>query len=428
MKSILRVALWLVPVVLAIIGPSTLACSNPPPETVDHTWQPLAQIQVLPDINSLSAAQTVVANWNQATFYYCYAPVFTFSPGTGEQLTVDWVTMPPNPNGTIPRGKTFITISLTTGRIASATTWLSNAILQTFPNTLVDVLAHEVGHTMGLDDCDYSPACPLYSTVMENLAPVPIWATEGQPGPTPCDLSVMIGVATGYACLPNPPSGCNVTETCQEGYAWNDVDCACEPGASPILIDVSGKGFELTNAASGVKFDISARGIPMQMAWTAPGAQNAFLCLPDSNGACDDGKDLFGNFTPQPASSTPNGFAALAVYDANHDGVIDARDAIFSKLRLWIDANHDGISQPNELFTLPGLGITSISLNYKWDRRTDQYGNVFRYRAQVGSTDGAGRMAYDVFLVSQPSGTGTAAAMKACPPRPTVMKEKTLLR
>lgn len=110
--------------------------------------------------------------------------------------------------------------------------------------------------------------------------------------------------------------------------------------------------------------------------------------------------------------------------------MIDAHDAIFSSLRLWIDANHDGISQPNELFTLPALGITSISLNYKWDQRTDQYGNVFRYRAKVGSTNGVGRMAYDVFFVTQPA-SGTAAMKKVCPSRPPVLtltEEKTRLR
>ena len=169
-------------------------------------------------------------------------------------------------------------------------------------------------------------------------------------------------------------------------------DCACcQPACSlqsPIILDVTGGGFLLTDTAQGVLFDISGAGKAVQIAWTAPGAQDAFLCLPDANGSCDDGKDLFGNFTPQPPSKTPNGFAALAVYDqpangGNGDGVIDSRDAIFNRLRLWIDANHDGISQPSEVFTLPSLGVYSISLDYKWDGRTDSYGNIFRYHAQV---------------------------------------------
>jgi hypothetical protein len=192
---------------------------------------------------------------------------------------------------------------------------------------------------------------------------------------------------------------------------------------SPILIDISGNGFRLTDVASGVKFDIRGTGVASQMSWTAPGADNAFLCLPDPNGACDDGKDLFGNNTPQPPSETPNGFAALAVYDTNHDGVIDARDAIYSSLRLWIDANHDGISQSNELYTLPALGVHSISLAYKLDQRTDQYGNVFRYRAQVnqGGPPGTGRMAYDVFFSIQSGGSTTTA--QTCPPAPRLLPE-----
>jgi len=148
-------------------------------------------------------------------------------------------------------------------------------------------------------------------------------------------------------------------------------------------------------------------GHPIQMAWTAPGTNNAFLALPGADGLVHSGKQLFGNLTSQPVSKNPNGFAALAVYDdpkngGNGDGIIDARDGIFASLRLWIDANHDGISQPEELHTLPSLGVTSISLNYKLDQRTDQYGNVFRYRAQVnpGDTTNTGRMAYDVFFVT----------------------------
>jgi hypothetical protein len=172
-------------------------------------------------------------------------------------------------------------------------------------------------------------------------------------------------------------------------------------------VDVTGKGFFLTDAHDGVLFDLSGTGHPVQMGWTAGGADNAFLALPGPDGLVHNGQQLFGNFTPQPPSDTPNGFAALAVYDqpsngGNGDGIIDARDAIFSSLRLWIDANHDGISQPEELHALPSLGINSISLSYKASEKTDQYGNVFRYRAQLNpdKPTEAGKIVYDVIFVT----------------------------
>ena len=224
-------------------------------------------------------------------------------------------------------------------------------------------------------------------------------------------------VAEGGSCSINAQCCGTPGDICKNGKctAACQTDCPYPPrgcvvcGQSPILLDLNGNGFHLTNAANGVKFDISGTNNPIQMGWTASGADNAFLCLPDSNGKCDDGKDLFGNVTPQPVSDTPNGFAALAVLDdpkngGNGDGIIDSRDAIFASLRLWIDANHDGISQPEELHTLPSLGVNSISLNYKWDQRTDQYGNVFRYRSKVNPNDPdpshVGKTAYDVFFVT----------------------------
>ena len=234
-------------------------------------------------------------------------------------------------------------------------------------------------------------------------------------------------IVEGFACDPNEPccpgtscqgGTCTCTPSgnppyCGTGEAdqWDTSTCSwtCVPtGNSPILIDVFGNGFQLTSAANGVHFDISGTGTSTQIGWTAPGSGDAFLCLPDGDGGCDDGKDLFGNFTPQPPSDHPNGFAALAVYDdpknrGNGDGVIDSRDAIFASLRLWIDANHDGISQSEELHTLPSLGVISISLAYSLSERTDRYGNRFRYRAEVNAADPnasrVDRTAYDVFFV-----------------------------
>ena len=189
---------------------------------------------------------------------------------------------------------------------------------------------------------------------------------------------------------------------------------------SPIIIDTEGEGFHLTSAANGVLFDIRGDGHPVQISWTATGSHNAFLALDrNGDGHITSGKELFGNFTLQPASASPNGFLALAEFDkpengGNGDGVIDDQDRIFPQLVLWIDENHDGVSQPGEIHTLPELGIHSLSLNYFESRRNDEFGNQFRYKARVNPerdhrdnrdetpSGEPGRWAYDVFLITVP--------------------------
>ena len=107
--------------------------------------------------------------------------------------------------------------------------------------------------------------------------------------------------------------------------------------------------------------------------------------------------------------ASKNGFLALAVYDwtsngGNADGVIDARDTIFTRLRLWQDVNHNGVSEPGELHPLPAKDVVRLHLSYKESKRVDAHGNQFKYRAKIDDAKGAraGRWAWDVFLVTAP--------------------------
>jgi hypothetical protein len=217
------------------------------------------------------------------------------------------------------------------------------------------------------------PTVNVYSNRNDSRIDCVAKSSTAAPSPTP--------IPPSPTPTPTPPSSCLTSQSCPvggkpvppcsppTGGSGGDDPDLLNGGSnpcSPIIVDLTGEGFNLTDAAHGVLFDIANTGIPMQIAWTA-NSNNAFLVLDrDGSGTITSGAELFGNFTPQPSSPSPNGFLALAVYDdpmngGNGDGIIDARDEIFSKLRLWVDVNHDGVCQPGELHLLPDLGVYALN-------------------------------------------------------------------
>ena len=243
-------------------------------------------------------------------------------------------------------------------------------------------------------------------------------AQQGPTGP----VGELDGLRVGTVTL-IPTGFCQFVDDCSvygdgdRPWIWKGYpDCQCVPpigppiydADSPIIIDIDGNGFSLTDAANGVTFDLDADGPAERIAWTAPGSDDAFLSLDlNQNGTIDSGAELFGNHTPQPASASPNGFIALAEFDkqengGNGDGIIDAEDAVFAKLFLWQDTNHNGSSDAGEYRTLAQSGVTSISLDFQRSNRRDQYGNLFRYRSKIQIAKkraAVDRWAYDVFFL-----------------------------
>lgn len=290
---------------------------------------------------------------------------------------------------------------------------------------LQQTLAHEIGHTLGLDEC---PSCTGTTSIMAEGVCAQVDSNgqctqsdfnntaNGSTGPSTCDNS-QIQQAGQYnpatMSQPEDPSegGRCIRHSCPSDEWFNLEMCECQTRYSPIVIDILGDGFDLTDASRGVAFDLDGDAAVEQVAWTRIGSDDAWLVLDrDANGIIDNGTELFGNFTPQPAPPTGigrNGFNALAEYDkpvngGNDNGVLDGLDSVFTSLRLWQDINHNGISEPSELHGLPEFAVESISLKYMESKRIDRYGNQFRYRAKVDDAKHSkvGRWAWDVFLVT----------------------------
>jgi hypothetical protein len=108
---------------------------------------------------------------------------------------------------------------------------------------------------------------------------------------------------------------------------------------------------------------------------------------------------LFGQATPLVGleGTAADGFQALAQYDCNADGVIDAQDPVFARLRLWSDANRDGQTDAEELLTLAQAGVLSLQLD-PHAGGVDANGNVHQLVSSWTDTQGKVHQMADVWL------------------------------
>lgn len=252
----------------------------------------------------------------------------------------------------------------------------------------------------------------LYATARKQL-PVPsygTWQTNGHHFASTYVpfLILHTGETVSYADVV-PTRTRTREQMCYDmGGSWNGSSCVMQN--CPIVMDTQGDGYQLTSVGDGVLFDLDGDGTPERVAWTLTGSDDAFLAIDrNGNGRIDDGTELFGNHTPVSGSDSgvtaANGFEALKFFASLARDIssvleqrIDGRDPVFSRLLLWRDANHNGISEPEELTPVLDNGIVAIATDYTTVGRRDRFGNEFRQMGRIMWADGAVTKVYDVWL------------------------------
>jgi VCBS repeat-containing protein len=185
--------------------------------------------------------------------------------------------------------------------------------------------------------------------------------------------------------------------------------------SSPLVIDLNGDGVRTTAMANAhSRFDLLNNGSAIRSGWIS--AQDAFLAVDSNgNGRIDDRSELFGG-------NIGEGYAKLASFDSNRDGVVDAKDARFSELKVWQDVNGDGLTDAGELRSLAEQGIASLDTRYTVKPEA-QGGNWLLERGMVRFSDGHTATMADAYFEidpNTPKQNSTSINLRSEPEQPQV--------
>lgn len=162
----------------------------------------------------------------------------------------------------------------------------------------------------------------------------------------------------------------------------------------PLALDLNGDGKIGISPAlnGGAYFDHNGDGVSQRSSWISK--EDGILTYDrNGNGKIDDGSELFGNFTQIKDKDgnqrlAKDGYEALKEFDSNNDGLIDNKDDKFKDLKIWQDANSNGISDEGELKSLDELGIASLSLNHNEVNEDLGGGNTLSLKGSYIKKDG----------------------------------------
>ncbi|MBO6946324.1 Ig-like domain-containing protein, partial [Altererythrobacter sp.] len=164
----------------------------------------------------------------------------------------------------------------------------------------------------------------------------------------------------GTSTITDDPVSFSVPIAIQDGdgdlVASGDLDITLNPVEPMVVLDLNGDtNVEFLGTDEGITFDLNGDGVAESVAWAGPNEGFLWVDFGNDGLITNSGEIVFDN-------GSNDAFAALAVLDTNNNGNLDPGDGIWTQLKVWQDANSNGVLDVGEAFTMSDLGITSIDI------------------------------------------------------------------
>ncbi len=184
----------------------------------------------------------------------------------------------------------------------------------------------------------------------------------------------------------------NVAYTDYTTLTSGENDMTWDAAITPIVIDLNGNGIQtVARANSTGTFDLLGSGKAIDSGWLS--GDDGFLAVDaNGNGKVDSIAELFGGL------GKGDGFAKLASFDSNGDGVVNADDSDFASLKIWQDVNGNHQTDAGELMGLAEAGVASLAVAYAEVPFVDANGNLHLERSSATLADGSSVDMTDVYF------------------------------
>ena len=196
--------------------------------------------------------------------------------------------------------------------------------------------------------------------------------------------------------------GGTTINTAQAGIPWYQLTTSGPGGGGgkqPVVLDLSGSGLELSSVETSDVATVDGNGVVTRLGWVGP-TNGILVSDRDGTGVYNTTDDI--SFIQDKPGATSD-LQGLQGWDTNGDGVLNAQDTDWNKLKVWVDANQDGVAEASEVETLAQEGISSISLKETpsgFDPSTT-FDSYYTGTAAFTRTNGTTSTAYDVTLARE---------------------------